>query len=79
MHGRTGAVRLKGAAHQDRLAFPAKITARDGASGMRNGLLITAVAADGALDPLQKRIGHLVPDLAMASPCLRPGNGLLRL
>ena len=29
---------------------------------MRNGLLITVVTADGALDPLQKRIGHLVPD-----------------
>ena len=62
MRGRTGAVRLKGASYQDSLAFPAKITARDGVPGMRNGLLITVVTADGALDPLQKRIGHLLPD-----------------
>jgi hypothetical protein len=62
MRGRTGAVRLKGASHRDRLAFPAKITAKDGAPGLRNGLLITVVTAYGALDPLQKRIGRLLPD-----------------
>ena len=62
MRGRTGAVRLKGASHRDMRAFQAKITTRDGVPGMRNGLLITVVTADGALDPLQKRIGHPVPD-----------------
>ena len=65
-----------GASHGDMMAFQAKITTEDGTPGTLNGLLIMVDIADGALDPLEERIGQLVFDFGNGDSILAGGQSV---